>query len=684
MKKTLALVLALLMVLALAPTAFATATTSASSNDLKVEVTVTIDEKDIESIEICEANGWESNQNTEHPEWTKTFTATGKNPTVNVEVPYGMIDELHGEGIWDSDVLDVKVKVSGLHYSWNKDAYDDGITVTLDGKDVTEDIWFDEPDDFDDEDLAAAEAKWQEINYALTTNQKKLEGVTSYQERILSTYASRIKNHYPEFDTAPYANDKVNAQNYAELHAALVKEYSKYIELNNETLEEARAEHAASGKVHSFTCNADLHQKSASYKYEFVLTGDKDDVTYKEYVNFTLSYTDTTKPVYDLKFGQPDTDGVELKDGVYFIDSAFYWYADENTAKGGHIAQKYDLTDITSATINVFKNDGSKFTERAYYEINGYPVYVQNDKDATSRKVSDSQVTIYDPANNDNGNNKELRNMEGAKQSFDVIVETEYAIYKGTVNIKYRKNVSRVDPKGVFFDKDEYTIGVNEVFTPSYTTTVPVYHDVASYIDLSISANTEKNVVDVDDGTIIGLKEGTAYVVLNYRDVFVRADGAEGNWVYTDTVKVTVKGTYQVTDKANYIVTTSSSNLNVRSGAGTKYSKIGSLAKGTVVEVVEIKDGWAKIIYPSARYTNGYVSAQYLTKQSTSPETVIGEKTVIARVLNVRSGAGTSYSIVGKLIRNTKVEVIETVANGSWSKIKFGGGYAYVSSTYIQ
>ena len=426
------------------------------------------------------------------------------------------------------------------------------------------------------------------------------------------------------------------------------------------------------GDVDSFSYRADLKQKSASYVYSFVLTGDKGSDTYKEYVNFTLAYTDTTKPVYDLKFGQPDSDGVELKDGVYFIDSAFNWYADENN---GHFGMTAD-DNITFATINVFKNDGSKFTERAYYRV-AEGAYANPDfgmeHTGTSPRVSDSQITISG-----------MDNDGGAKQTFYVAVETEYAIYRGTVNIKYRRNVSRVDPKGVFFDKDEYIIGVNEVFTPSYTTTVPVYHDVASYIDLSISANTEKNVVDVDDGTIIGLKEGTAYVVLNYCDFFIGADGAEGNWVYTDTVKVTVKGTYQVTDKANYIVTTSSSNLNVRSGAGTKYSKIGSLAKGTVVEVVEIKDGWAKIIFPSARYTNGYVSAQYLTKQSTSPETVIGEKTVIARVLNVRSGAGTSYSIVGKLNRNTKVEVIETVANGSWSKIKFGGGYAYVSSTYIQ
>ena len=125
MKKTLALVLALLMVLALVPTAFATATTSASSNDLKVEVTVTIDKKDIESIEICKANGWEVSGD----EVYKIFTATGKNPTVNVEVPYGMIDELRGEGIWDSDVLDVQATVSGLYYSWNRYDYTDEAVI---------------------------------------------------------------------------------------------------------------------------------------------------------------------------------------------------------------------------------------------------------------------------------------------------------------------------------------------------------------------------------------------------------------------------------------------------------------------------------------------------------------------------------------------------------------------------
>ena len=668
MKKTLALVLALLMVLALVPSAFAT-TILTDDAEHKIEVTVRIDDADIDSIEICKANGW-THDHVAY-EWTKTFTATGKNPTVNVEVPYGMIDELPGEGIWDSDVLDVQVKVSNLYYSWNAAAYDDGITVTLDGKDVTEDILFAAANEGDAAKLKAAEEKYvKNYDYLLEVKNHIDENSAATQDP--QWYKDVAANYvYLEIDKN-FDATKYNTGEAATLKDLLHADTLKLMETANAEWEAAKAAFTASGDVDSFTYHADLKQKSASYVYSFVLTGDKGDDTYKEYVNFTLAYTDTTKPVYDLKFGQPDTDGVELKDGVYFIDSAFNWYADENN---GHFGMTAD-DNITSATINVFKNDGSKFTERAYYRV-AEGAYANPDfgmeHTGTSPRVSDSQITISG-----------MNNERGAKQTFYVAVETEYAIYRGTVNIKYRRNVSRVDPKGVFFDKDEYIIGVNEVFTPSYTTTVPVYHDVASYIDLSISANTEKNVVDVDDGTIIGLKEGTAYVVLNYRDFFILADGAEGNWVYTDTVKVTVKGTYQVTDKANYIVTTSSSNLNVRSGAGTKYSKIGSLAKGTVVEVVEIKDGWAKIIFPSAKYTNGYVSAQYLTKQGTSPETVIGEKTVVARVLNVRSGAGTSYSIVGKLNRNTKVEVIETVANGSWSKIKFNGGYAYVSSTYIQ
>lgn len=408
-----------------------------------------------------------------------------------------------------------------------------------------------------------------------------------------------------------------------------------------------------------------ITKANASYSYDVKVVGsDAAGNTMTEQMRFVLNYTNTTKPVYDLKFGQPDTDGVVLKDGVYFIDS-------END----------NVANIPEFLVTVLKNDGSKFTENAYWST-GATDYKDLDKEVhLKNKVNaDSQMIVETAALN--GNN--LQQIANTSKKAYVTIETKYAFYKGVLTYKYRTNVEKVDPKGISFAQDTYTIGVNEVLNPSYKTIVDVYYDIASDVVLTVTSSTELNVIDVEGNKITGLKEGTAYVRAAYAYSPDHDSTGRHATVYTDTAKIIVKGTYQVTDKANYIVTTSSSNLNVRSGAGTKYSKIGSLAKGTVVEVVEIKDGWAKIIFPSANYTNGYVSAQYLTKQGTSPETVIGTKTVIARVLNVRSGAGTSYSIVGKLNRNTKVEVIETVANGSWSKIKFNGGYAYVSSTYIQ
>ena len=137
------------------------------------------------------------------------------------------------------------------------------------------------------------------------------------------------------------------------------------------------------------------------------------------------------------------------------------------------------------------------------------------------------------------------------------------------------------------------------MLNPSYKTIVDVYYDIASDVVLTVTSSTELNVIDVEGNKITGLKEGTAYVRAAYAYSPDHDSTGRHATVYTDTAKIIVKGTYQVTDKANYIVTTSSSNLNVRSGAGTKYSKIGSLAKGTVVEVVEIKDGWACLLYTS-------------------------------------------------------------------------------------
>ncbi len=132
--------------------------------------------------------------------------------------------------------------------------------------------------------------------------------------------------------------------------------------------------------------------------------------------------------------------------------------------------------------------------------------------------------------------------------------------------------------------------------------------------------------------------------------------------------------------KTGVVNTTS---LNIRSGYATSYSKIGTLTKGTKVEIVESKNGWYKIKYKTGY---GYISASYITINNTQvkPPTVSVIKTGVVNTssLNVRSGYGSSYSKIGTLTKGTKVEIVES-KNG-WYKIKYKTGYGYISAEYIK
>ena len=121
-------------------------------------------------------------------------------------------------------------------------------------------------------------------------------------------------------------------------------------------------------------------------------------------------------------------------------------------------------------------------------------------------------------------------------------------------------------------------------------------------------------------------------------------------------------------------------DLNVRKGASTEYARIGTLTKGTKVEIVEkLSNGWYKIKYNGAY---GYVSGKYV-KLDGSEEVKVVATGVTTASLNVRKGADTSYSKIGTLAKGTKVEIVEKLSNG-WYKIKYNGSYGYVSGTYVK
>ena len=100
------------------------------------------------------------------------------------------------------------------------------------------------------------------------------------------------------------------------------------------------------------------------------------------------------------------------------------------------------------------------------------------------------------------------------------------------------------------------------------------------------------------------------------------------------------------------------SSLNVRSGASTSSSVIGSLSNGSKVTIVGESGSWYKINYGN---TTGYVSKDYVqasgeqnsSSESSSQGTTSGKSGQVVNVhssLNVRSGASTSSSVIGCLL----------------------------------
>ena len=168
----------------------------------------------------------------------------------------------------------------------------------------------------------------------------------------------------------------------------------------------------------------------------------------------------------------------------------------------------------------------------------------------------------------------------------------------------------------------------------------------------------------------------------------IKASNGKIGWVSGDYIKVSSGSTSQ-TSTSTTKATVTATSLNVRSGAGTSYSVITKLSKGTVVDVIEsASNGWKKI--KTSGGTTGWASGDYLTTGSAgnsstdnSTSQTSYKATVNTDSLNMRKGAGTSYSVITKLSKGTVVDVLESASNG-WKKIKTSNGtIGWVSGSYL-
>lgn len=144
--------------------------------------------------------------------------------------------------------------------------------------------------------------------------------------------------------------------------------------------------------------------------------------------------------------------------------------------------------------------------------------------------------------------------------------------------------------------------------------------------------------------------------------------------------------------------TVTCNSLNVRSGAGANYPRIGGLTKGKSVQVYESSGGWLKIAYGSgfgwisAKYTDykdsgtttepGTSQEQTPTTEPEKPESTTFEVVVsVSNALNVRTGPGTSYDKIDTLKNGDRVTVLEE--KDGWYRIQYSGGKeGWISKAY--
>ena len=124
-------------------------------------------------------------------------------------------------------------------------------------------------------------------------------------------------------------------------------------------------------------------------------------------------------------------------------------------------------------------------------------------------------------------------------------------------------------------------------------------------------------------------------------------------------------------------VSTEGGNLNVRSAPSTSSNVLTSIKNSSYVTVTEKNGEWYKALYADGK--SGWIYGKYVTDIANSYEVSVS---VSSGGLNVRSGAGTSYSIRDRLVKGEKAVVLSS--SGGWAKILFDGNETgYASEKYL-
>lgn len=142
--------------------------------------------------------------------------------------------------------------------------------------------------------------------------------------------------------------------------------------------------------------------------------------------------------------------------------------------------------------------------------------------------------------------------------------------------------------------------------------------------------------------------------------------------------------------------------LNVRGGPGLNYNVIGSLWQRDRATLIgrSTDSNWLQIRvsspYPTFAVPTGWIMARYVwssvpihtlpvTDGGNPPPTDEPIGVVAVYRLNMRSGPGFSYPVVGQVSNGQQVQLLGRTRAGDWLKVDLPGGYGgWVSARYVR
>ncbi len=379
----------------------------------------------------------------------------------------------------------------------------------------------------------------------------------------------------------------------------------------------------------------------SGYTESFLIevTGEKGDVQIKETAKISLRLENTAeyKNAKTATISKIESTDKQLFD-AYIVGSKIYldFVGKKADVNSTNFVEKLEIT---------FKdNNGDLFDDVTWAysptsEAGKASVFKLEESDG--KKLVDSKVKYSIPMYLRYDNEKNFNDVGFKLETGSAIYETkEY-------DVVVRYGIKESDPKGIYFAESTKTIKIGEEYTP---VVMGVATDKKVDADILPGSNTDRQVIDItDDNTVIGTQEGVAYITASYKPAGVNKTYESNSMKITVTAQGATDDDDDTTDGKTYMVTASS--LRVRSGAGTNFSQIGSLKNGATVKVESIANGWAKLEnggYVSAQYLaevvdNGEAQTMYVTARTLNVRK--GPGTSYAKVGTL--SRGTAVQVVG-------------------------------------